>query len=66
MTPSTPNVNAKTIREAQDSREAQLFQRGYSISKIMQLTGKPYTRVKAVLELAGLTGVSSAAARKSA
>lgn len=63
MTPSKPNVNAKTVQEALDSIEARMFQRGYPITGIMRVTGKSYTYVKNVLDLAGLTGVSGAAKR---
>jgi len=55
MEPSKIVVNAKTIREAQDTVEAQMALRGERISTIMAKTGKSYARVMQILELAGLT-----------
>lgn len=54
MTPSKPNVNAKTIREALDSVEVQMYLSGKSITEIMRVTGKNYSRVKAAIDLSGV------------
>lgn len=63
MTPSKPNVNAKTIREALDSTEARMYLQGSAITRIMQVTGKSYKHVRETLELAGLTNISEVAKR---
>jgi hypothetical protein len=56
-------ANAKQVQAAKDSTEVRMYNRGETISTIMQRTGKSYQRVKEVLDLAGCPARRPAARR---